>query len=192
MEQLKKLYVVKFKRGSQITMKKIILALFVVVVLSIGVFADSVTVSPDSNNVLGVYANLGGISFTYPLKNVDLSPYWKSVTTKDEMIGAQTTLAVYPNIDTSVNTYVVGKITIPKNYFKLSVGGITSFKCNGMPYGSIMFNPWSLKNTDGSTFLYIGFGYGHDFSVHQDHLLIGATHPIGDLLNLISSQLKLK
>lgn len=126
----------------------------------------------------GTYWNIGNLEFWYPLAHVDATPFWKSITTGDEMIGAQTRLASFPCQDLTANILFVKSVKIPSGFFSFNGGGITSLKANGMPYLSLMVKVWKIQNLSGDTLSYIGFGYGHDFKLGQDHLLIGATFPV--------------
>jgi len=154
-----------------------------------GTYPD-VVVTTNSNNVLGVYATWGKLSLTCPLRNVDLSPYLKDINSGEELMGIQTLLASYPNIDCSINTQIIGIVTVPKNYFRLSLGTSTNFLGHNLPYMSVMVNPWQLKNSDGSSLLLIGFGVGRDFIVHSNRFLFLATAPVGDIIGIVISQLK--
>ena len=136
------------------------------------------TIPAHADGTPGTYWNIGNLEFWYPLAHVDATPFWKSVTTGDEMIGAQTRLASFPCQDLTTNILFIKGVKIPAGFFSLNAGGITSLKANGMPYLSGMIKVWKIQNLSGDTLSYIGFGYGHDFKLGQDHLLIGATFPI--------------
>lgn len=121
----------------------------------------------------GTYWHVGQFEFFYPLRQIDATPWWKSLTTGDEMFGAQTTLIGAPR-----KTMVVQDIPIPPDFLKLAFGGITSAKANGMPYLSLTVKVWGLTNLQGQEILYIGTGYGRDFRENKDHILVGATYPL--------------
>lgn len=152
-------------------MKKILLGLLVIASLVGFVGAVNIVFGADAPN--GVYCKLGAFAFTYPLANVDATPYFKSISTGEEMIGAQTALLVFPDKDLSWHGAI-----IPVGLIKLNFGGITSFKANGMPYASISLKTWKITNNAGQTITDLAWGYGHDFRANQDHFLIGATFPI--------------
>lgn len=124
-------------------------------------------------NTPGTYFHAGPVEFWYPLAHVDATPYWKSLTTGDEMFGAQTDMFSAPRQDTDFHG-----IRIPANMMKISFGGITSLKANGMPYASLSLKLWNITNLKGQEISYIAAGYGHDFKINQDHVLLGATFPI--------------
>jgi hypothetical protein len=121
----------------------------------------------------GVYCKLWGMAFTYPIANIDATPYFKSITTGDEMIGAQTALIVYPGQDV-----VLRGVPVKAGLLKLNFGGITSLKANGMPYVSISLRTMKITTQSGETITDIAWGYGHDFKENKDHWLIGATFPL--------------
>ncbi len=143
-------------------MKKAALAVFAVCLFVGGVKGEVKTP--------GTYWHVGQVEFWYPLAHVDATPYWKSITTGEEMFGAQTDFFSGPRecID-------IRGIAILPNIVKLSVGGITSTKANGMPYAALTIRLWNITNLSGQEISYIGWGYGHDFKENKDHLLLGAS-----------------
>ena len=142
-------------------MKKLLLTLFALALFVVPVVAEE---NP------GAYFHIGQIDFTYPLAHVDATPYWKSITTGDEMFGAQTALAGFPR-----QPVVFRGVTFPVDLVKLNFGGITSLKANGMPYLSLTLKLCKVVNMEGQEITYIGLGYGHDFRDNKDHLLLGAS-----------------
>jgi len=128
--------------------------------------------------VAGAYFCIPGtdIQFTYPFNHIDFCPYVHSITTKEEMMGADTRMAGWPGKPTPVS--ILGREVVIRQYLiSANMGYITSFKANGMPYGSASIDLLKLTTRQTEFLSYFAVGYGYDFKLHQDHFLINTAIP---------------